>query len=559
MFKRNASTSQDLLKLFQNDFGLIMNSISDFVNNVFEGSNEEQKKDLCKNLHSYVQKCHCSEVSRRSNVDDHQPLVEMKKSMKRPAEVGIESCGKRAKIDSRRRIELPSEIWLKIINYMETKDLFLNFSFVCKFFNSLSKNFKALEYLQVPKISDKTQCATIVKLLKESKRLKEITFTETATKQQFKSLLMHSLKSHKHLKSIKVIDPSRFHKALPYCKNIIENIKTLANNLQYLELHDIGHDHDPDTLYEIANIKTLKTLKIYPVGRMANMLPKFIVDISLKCKLLETFSLSAIWCRGIYRPPHKEAFDTLFKERKNTLKSLTLIGEEISDRIPFWNLFTNLNLCQNLEELSIKNLHLGQSDVQSIMELPKLKYLQFEGLQGHLSHLFRGLISPYLRHLILRNCFSVRTVSEVDFIQELAKVKFPALERLFLKINNHYINETTLDDIIRNSPKLSSIHLQEMVVDISLEWFAGIYTNSNIFLLFGRLLQATNQEYSVESEKISKSFLKQVSGNVLKNHSDMESRFLKWCEMNTWYSHQLSILQFVQEKFEWNDLFRRKY
>ena len=93
-----------------------------------------------------------------------------------------------------------------------------------------------------------------------------------------------------------------------------------------------------------------------------------------------------------------------------------------------------------------------------------------------------------------------------------------------------------------------------MVVDISLEWFSEIFINGNIFIMFGRLLQTTNQEYSVESEKISKSFLKQVSGNVLKNYHDMESRFLKWCEMNTWYSHQLSTLQLVhfQEKFEGN-------
>ena len=57
-----------------------------------------------------------------------------------------------------------------------------------------------------------------------------------------------------------------------------------------------------------------------------------------------------------------------------------------------------------------------------------------------------------------------------------------------------------------------------------------------------------------QGEKISKSLLKQVSGNVLRNYHDMESRFLKWCEMNTWYSHQLSTLQLVhfQEKFEGN-------
>ena len=562
MSKRKFSSSPDLLKLFKDDFGLVMKSISDFVNDVFNGCNDEQKKELCKNLHSYVQNCHCSEVSKRSNVDDHQPLVEIKKpdesnklskSMKRPAEGAIERfSAKRAKIDSARRIELPNEIWLKIINFMKTKDLFLNFSFVCKYFNSLAKDFKGLECLQLPRIRDKTQCATIVKLLKGSKRLKEISFLETDTKQHFKTLLMHSLKSHKNIKSIKVV-ASRFHKAYPLCQKIMENMKTLANNLQCLELHDI----DPETLSEIPNIKTLKTLKIYPATRMATVLPQFIVDISLKCELLETLSLSAIWCRSNYSNPHKEAFECLFRERKNTLKSLTFIGEKISNTsILFWDLFTNLNLCQNLEELTIKNIHLGQSDVQAIVELPKLKSLKLEGLQGHLSHLFRGLTSPYLRHLILRNSFSVRTTSEVDFIQELANAKFPALERLFLKINNCYINETALSGIIHNSPKLKSIHLQEMVVDISLEWFSEIFTNGNIFIMFGRLLQTINQEYSVEKEKISKSFLKQVSENVLKNYHDMESRFLKWCEMNPWYSHQLSTLQLVhfQEKFEGNSL-----
>ena len=563
MSKRKFSSSPDLLKLFKDDFGLVMKSISDFVNDVFNGCNDEQKKELCKNLHSYVQNCHCSEVSKRSNVDDHQPLVEIKKpdesnklskSMKRPAEGAIERfSAKRAKIDSARRIELPNEIWLKIINFMKTKDLFLNFSLVCKYFNSLAKNFKTLEHLEIPRISHKTQYATILKHLKESKRLKEISFSDSAaiTKHQFKTLLTNSLKSHKNLKSIKVIS-SRGVEKYPFCHDSIESIRTLANNIQHLELHKVPMNME---LTEIAKLRTLKTLKIFSTGRSGIVLPKFIIAISLNCELLETFSLNNIWCRGNYIDTHKEAFDTLFKERKNTLKSLTLCGEAMHD-VLFWNLFSHLNLCQNLEKLTIKNIHLEHSDVLSMVELPKLKSLQLVGLQGHLFLLFRGLQTPFLRHLILRNCYSTRNTSKVDFIHVLAEVKFPVLERLFLKINNCYISETTLSGIIHNSPKLKSIHLQEMVVDISLEWFSEIFASGNIFIMFERLLQTTNQEYSVESEKISKSFLKQVSGNVLNNYHDMERRFLKWCEMNTWYSHQLSTLQLVhfQEKFEGNSL-----
>ena len=49
----------------------------------------------------------------------------------------------------RRSVHLPNEIWLKIMNYMITKDIFRSFDLVNKHFNKLTLD---INYLQVKNI-----------------------------------------------------------------------------------------------------------------------------------------------------------------------------------------------------------------------------------------------------------------------------------------------------------------------------------------------------------------------------------------------------------------------
>ena len=75
-------------------------------------------------------------------------------------------------IAKKRKLEnmkLPNELWLKIMNYLSTKDVITNLALVCKNFNSLTKDVK---YLQLKNISV-LQYESAINFLKTSKHLKE--------------------------------------------------------------------------------------------------------------------------------------------------------------------------------------------------------------------------------------------------------------------------------------------------------------------------------------------------------------------------------------------------
>ena len=59
---------------------------------------------------------------------------------------------KKAKLDLSKQVTLPNELWLKIMNQMETKDLFGGFALVCKQFNKLSKDYNSIKTFHVKNI-----------------------------------------------------------------------------------------------------------------------------------------------------------------------------------------------------------------------------------------------------------------------------------------------------------------------------------------------------------------------------------------------------------------------
>ena len=65
----------------------------------------------------------------------------------------------------------------------------------------------------------------------------------------------------------------------------------------------------------------------------------------------------------------EESVITLLNERKDTLKSLYLDGESLSDKS-----FSHLRICQNLEELGISFAEdIGELGIDSISKLHNLK------------------------------------------------------------------------------------------------------------------------------------------------------------------------------------------
>ena len=63
---------------------------------------------------------------------------------------------KNIKLDLEQKVTLPDEVWLKIMSYIKTKDLYCNVALVCKHFHNLSEDGYALKFLEVTNISNNT-------------------------------------------------------------------------------------------------------------------------------------------------------------------------------------------------------------------------------------------------------------------------------------------------------------------------------------------------------------------------------------------------------------------
>ena len=100
--------------------------------------------------------------------------------------------------------KLPNELWLKIMNYLKTKELFTNVALVCKNFYNLAKD---VEYLELKDISE-LKFESAMKLLKATKHLKEISLSTRFKLENSKpmdQLLIQALMSSKGIKSIKLL------------------------------------------------------------------------------------------------------------------------------------------------------------------------------------------------------------------------------------------------------------------------------------------------------------------------------------------------------------------
>ena len=95
---------------------------------------------------------------------------------KRKSEEKIEAfVKKQTKIEFEQVEIFPDEIWLKIINYLSTMDIFQKFALVCKHFQALTFDGSAIKYLELKYLPKKKKMVEkLMEILKKSKSVKEI-------------------------------------------------------------------------------------------------------------------------------------------------------------------------------------------------------------------------------------------------------------------------------------------------------------------------------------------------------------------------------------------------
>ena len=244
----------DLLQLCQNDFNKTLYGVDKFVKEVLNGRNSYEKRKISEKIHQLYELC--------------------RSSKKRKVESILSKTDVTGKV--------PNEIWMKIIGYLKTKDVFLGFGQVSKRFNDLTHDPTAIKSFEfVNEDYEDTQEA--LKILRRLKSLKRIVL-----KSPDDLLIEDAVFSNPQLKSVMltgIINEDSFSK-------IVESL-TKAKGIKRLEILNSYYGYeafDTKLLMKIADIKNLKTLGL---NLSKGIDADFIKKISLKCSNLETIELSA--------------------------------------------------------------------------------------------------------------------------------------------------------------------------------------------------------------------------------------------------------------------------
>ena len=101
--------------------------------------------------------------------------IEAQKAKKNSEIKKQKSKAKKRKIVQKQCPDLPNEIWLKILNFMNSKDIFTNFARVSKNFHILTLDPSSVRVLDLVKINTKEKYQKAMKVLKRSNKLHGVT------------------------------------------------------------------------------------------------------------------------------------------------------------------------------------------------------------------------------------------------------------------------------------------------------------------------------------------------------------------------------------------------
>ena len=459
---------------------------------------------------------------------------------------------KKAKFECKK---IPNELWLKIMNYSNTKDLIKNLALVCKNFNSLAKD---VAYLELKDITEH-KYESAIKLLKTTKHLKEISLStkfKNENNKPLNQLLFQALKSSKSIKSIKLLP---FHnRGVPGLENEIwskttfstfKKVTTLCKGLEHLYIKGVAFT-SYNVVSQIAQITTLKSLKLESFNMNGKFTPENILGFTRNCPNLEAISFFIkISHKTINQMKH--AFDTFLNAKKQTLKSFGVRKEyqkpTIDRTIDESFLLENLHLCQNLEELDVHEFKIQHSTFTDIMNLPKLKTLLLHTRSISRISFFRfsqALTPMNLKHLKLAYVFD----QQITF--GIAKIKFPVLERLALDIENSYMKYNGQEDntthtnaicqLVANSPNLKSVQLigeffhNETYRNMALQFCQ----KRNIFIAFSVFTCEIKFHYFKKNQDFQNDFeseMAQKEPRIKTKYEELRRNFSSWEKMNNWW------------------------
>ena len=356
------------------------------------------------------------------------------------------------------KVQLPDEVWLKIMSYLTSKDIFANFALVCKHFNNLSLDSQAIKCLDLFGITNAKKYKSVLKVLERSNNLYGLKIGSSMN--YYNRLLESCLQLNPSLKSLTLLRQCKPNaKIQKYSDLSPEVLSAFGSDLEHLDLDCVMTD---ELCKAISVQKKLKTLKFVP-----HQLGSYnLISIAKNCKELENVTFYNIACPNAFIDV-VPAYDTFFEERSSTLKYLEIAAiykpgktfYQEQDRF-----LKNLSLCQNLERLQTGTYHsvLTNYGLDVITKLTNLRKLYLNNLgtaATEINSLLQESNLPNLEKIVVTGSNHITE----DFFTTLIKRQSFNLKDVYIyNCPNLKIQPSTLNSLI--GKKVSCVAL------LGVEW-----------------------------------------------------------------------------------------
>ena len=504
-----------------NKFDLTVHAFEDLVNEVFSGTDEDQKTKL-RNKLKYFTKVSSANYKRKLKINQ---------------EISVRA--KKVKLDLARKVDLPNELWIKIMNYLKTKDIFSNFALVCKLFHGFTQDLNSIKYFQIENIEMTTsKYESVLKVLSGCTQLIEFSISDDKRANSgFVFCCMNkALESSRKLKSLRAkgFGMLFFSSIANLYGEFQDNIKN-NKNLEQIEIN--GLELGSHSWNRISKIKTLKKINFTGDSRHEQLIQNLADDANQ----LECFELNEYVSQGDIQSI-KQAIQNLLYKKEKTLKSIKLnylpFDASISSQLD------NLIVCQNLEEFGGA---LFCHETKQLSMLPKLKKLRLlttdtGGSSNKSKTILHGISLPRLIYLSVQLFDDgLLDMEHNECCPILTNSNFPALERLYLssKGAKATLEFKHFEDFLDRAPNLKSIQIDEdFNFDITNEDLFKMIKDRNIFVVFGQVLhnRTTKSKRNLFRQIALEDFL--INDPIVYlRYGKMKQQFKVWCENNYGYGY----------------------
>ena len=478
-----------------------MTSFGNLVKVVSSSNDENKKTKLVEQLNQFLEMASpLAAVTKRSNYFDSKV------------------SDKKIKLDSG-RVDVPNEIWTKIMNYLPTNSIFNNFGLVCKRFHGLTSGVK---YYQC-KITHLNMMHTVLKIVKNSKAIIKLDFEivknwySESDNKFAETFINESLNLCQNLKSLRIYGNFEIK------MNMIEILQKFGPQFQHLAFENNGIV--AQVLIELCKLKYLKSLAmnvcpIIPNGPTYpaiyyNTLTQTVQNLITFATELESIDLK-FENHCVLNPHITKIYNQLIYEKKDLLKKVGLtntarIYTSCTNYSPSGSKcdsFESINECKNLEELS-----------------GYLHPHEFQNIQSKLKRLFTVIVSNYhelvtFSKINRTNLEHIEIVLEEELFAQFTKMHFPALKYLMIELKNAdyriSLKHKNLQNLVKNSPNLRAVRFKGKPYKLTKEFMLQIFETKGIII-------SVNDGYQEDFEMADYFYKNQKDYQLFEKYKDLKT------------------------------------